>query len=335
MLYAAIILVVFLSIGNVECFQRVSQTHSTRIVNGFSSVEKFSFQISSQSVPLKELQRLTPRTVGLEVKRFVGLFMAFSVKKKMMAVARPLALVLLYLLFSSAFPSIQPNRLLSSVGSFLKSFRKIDQSIPTLTPSLAMVKVEDAAPEIKITVEKTGIKEIAKSTRIMSEAAIAQAKKDVEAQLLLIIDAENRVKLLRAQSVEMSNSLIESSAVVSSISDVVESPIISVIEPEAIIISSQELYPKIEIGLVDEMPDLPTMGITKMDEMPLLSNETKALDETSYSSLVETVPSSSVTDIVEPSENGDKNGDFVLASLLVFAVGSPLMQLFHQLTSTM
>lgn len=314
MFYAATILVVFLSSGNVESYQRVSQTHSTRKGNNFRLPGKVTFQIKSQSTPLKELQRLTPRTIGIEVKRAVGLFMAFSAKKKMIAVARPFALVLLYLLFGSAFPLIQPNRLLSSLGSFLKSFRKLDQNVPALTSSLATKKTEDAAPERIPPVEQPRFQE---ATRILSEAVIAQARKDVEAQLLLIIDAENRVKLMRLQSEELSNLPITLIANPSSISDVAPAPIIAAIDTEAVIISTQEEYPEIVFGLVDEMPDLPPIGI-------------KVSDEISYPATTEIIPTGSTIYIDEPK----KNADVLLASLLIFAVGSPILQLIHQFTST-
>jgi hypothetical protein len=138
-------------------------------------------------------------TLAKEMKCSMDLFMRSTLEKKIVVVAYPLTVVLLYLFFTSTFATVQSRKLFCSVNKFVKSFRKKDANSSTLSASLAMGKSEDVAATtfIQNSINDTRNDILEETSKMSSDASIAQARRDIELKLAAIVENEEKMKLMK------------------------------------------------------------------------------------------------------------------------------------------
>ena len=138
-------------------------------------------------------------TLAKDMKYSMDLFMRSTLEKKIVVVAYPLTVVLLYLFFTSTFATVQSQKLFCSFTNFVKSFRKKDANVSTLSASLAMGKSEDVATTafIRNSIDDTRDNMVEESSKMTSNASIAQARREIELKLAAIVETEERLKLMK------------------------------------------------------------------------------------------------------------------------------------------
>jgi hypothetical protein len=183
------------------------------------------------------------RSIAILAKKMkcsMGLFMRSTLEKKIVVVAYPLTVVLLYLFFTSTVATVQSRKLFCSFSNFLKSYRKKDSNISALSASLAMGKSEDVAATTLIqnsiddtrddiveeTSKMSSDDDIAEETsKMSSDASIAQARRDVELKLAAIVENEEKMKLMKEMQVSQVQQTLVAAQSIEAVAVVFATPI--------------------------------------------------------------------------------------------------------------
>ena len=240
-------------------------------------------------------------TLAKDMKYSMDLFMRSTLEKKIVVVAYPLTVVLLYLFFTSTFATVQSQKLFCSFTNFVKSFRKKDANVSTLSASLAMGKSEDVATTafIRNSIDDTRDDMVEESSKITSDASIAQARREVELKLAAIVETEERLKLMKGVPVnQIQQTLFAAQS----------------IEADAAVISIP-----IQLNPVKKSPAPVVVLIAAEEEKEVIKQQT-IMDLSSSALLVVQKPT--------------MVADATVATFFAIAVGSPIFQpmmnFFHQ-----
>lgn len=297
-------------LGNVQCF-RLSSTSPTlsalRLRNFHLKRQDLMCVVKGSSAVIRPrkptLERISEslRAAGGEVKLSLTLFLKSSMEKKFLIMAYPLTIILLYLLFTSTLVTVQINRMIASfsnlVNSMNISIRKTEQNVSVLNKSFAKAKVEDINLVDKNIILESQLKEEEESNRIASDASMAQARKDIEAKLQFIIQAEEKVKQMKEKEKEVEAHQLSIAASV-------------LVRPATIIpLTSSE-----EAIYVDEQKQSSVIYIEK-DPQDLPLQETLL-----------NLPSIAITSTTTTLSSADAT----VAMLFILAVSSPVLQIIHQ-----
>lgn len=177
------------------------------------------------------------------------------------------------------------------------SIRKTEQNVSVLNKSFAKAKVEDINLVDKNIILESQLKEEEESNRIASDASMAQARKDIEAKLQFIIQAEEKVKQMKEKEKEVEAHQLSIAASV-------------LVRPATIIpLTSSE-----EAIYVDEQKQSSVIYIEK-DPQDLPLQETLL-----------NLPSIAITSTTTTLSSADAT----VAMLFILAVSSPVLQIIHQ-----
>ena len=250
-------------------------------------------------------------TLAKDMKYSMDLFMRSTLEKKIVVVAYPLTVVLLYLFFTSTFATVQSQKLFCSFTNFVKSFRKKDTNVSTLSASLAMGKSEDVATTafIRNSIDDTCDDMVEESSKMTSDASIAQARREIELKLAAIVETEERLKLMKGvpvnqiQQTLFAAQSIEADAAVISI-PIQLNPVISI---------------PIQLNPVKKNPAPVVVLIAAEEEKEVIKQQT-----------IMDISSSALLVVQKPTMVADAT----VATFFAIAVGSPIFQpmmnFFHQ-----
>ena len=240
-------------------------------------------------------------TLAKDMKYSMDLFMRSTLEKKIVVVAYPLTVVLLYLFFTSTFATVQSQKLFCSFTNFVKSFRKKDANVSTLSASLAMGKSEDVATTafIRNSIDDTRDDMVEESSKMTSDASIAQARREVELKLAAIVETEERLKLMKGVPVnQIQQTLFAAQS----------------IEADAAVISIP-----IQLNPVKKNPAPVVVLIAAEEEKEVIKQQT-----------IMDISSSALLVVQKPTMVADAT----VATFFAIAVGSPIFQpmmnFFHQ-----
>ena len=187
------------------------------------------------------------------------------------------------------------------------SIKKIVKA-PTLTASLAMAKSEDVAVVSRNIVDETRIDAridiVEETSKMASDASIAQARREIELKLAAIVETEERIKLMRGVN-QVQPILLAAQGIVAE-AVVVAAPIEMSIAP-------------IEISIVAETTNIPVTVLIAAEEEKEVVKQQSVL-EISKNALMAQQPK--------------MMADATAATFFAIAVGSPIFQpvmnFFHQ-----
>ena len=275
------------------CSQPLNRLYASRVAPVAVPSKKLSELLSVQNI------NQSLRAAGGQLRLSANLFLQSSMEKKIVTLAYPLTIVLLYLLFTSTFVSVQSKKMMISLGDFAKSIdvsiRKTGKNVSALARSFAKAKAEDSSVAIMNTIDESESKEAAAAAKQASDNYIMQAKKDIELKLQFIIQEEEKVKLIKRQEEEALQLTVAASS--------------SVVEEVVVLKSVEE---SVLVAQVQEI-SLPLIAEIKSQIIPLKDS-------------IVVVASSAIAKPIKALNSADAT----VAMLFILAVGSPLLQVLHQ-----
>lgn len=300
-----VVLAVLMISGTINCFI-ISSTSVGRPIrvtlrspNQMCIQKRFPVILQSKAPTLQSLNR-SLRALGGDVKLSLSLFIKSPTEKKLMIMAYPLTIVLLYLLFTSTLVAVQTKRLAAFFSNLVNSMdisiRKTSQNVSVLNKSFEKAKVEDMNTADKNVILESRLKEAEEINRIASDASIAQARRDIEAKLQFIIQAEEKVKDMKVKEEEAR----QLSAALSVATE--SSSVASLASAEAVPHVGGEQRQSSIVIIEEDLDHLPVMDITLNIPSSAVASTTKSLS----------------------------SADATVAMLFILAVSSPVLQVIHQ-----
>jgi hypothetical protein len=190
MICANFFFVFFISVEGFQ-FHKSSTIGGSIRQNGIST--QFPFRLFAKPAVQIEVQR---KSFSIGIEKLFKIFLQASLEKKIIVLAYPLTVILLYLLFTSTLVTVHFESMMSSMSSLIvKSMHKTSQKVSKLTESFAKAKSADE----KTNEEKIASDSLIEQAILATDALIAQAKKEIEAKLLFIAQSEEKVKLQKAE----------------------------------------------------------------------------------------------------------------------------------------
>ena len=289
--------------GTINCYKlsrtSVGRPISVILRSPHQSAQKGIPIILQSKVPTVQSIKRSLKGLGGNAKLSLSIFLKSPTEKKLLIMAYPLTIVLLYLLFTSTMVAVQMKRLAAFftdlVNSMDISIRKTSQNISVLNKSFEKAKVEDMNTADKNIILESQLKEAEESKRNASDAYIAQARRDIEAKLQFIIQAEEKVKDMKVKEEEARQ-------LSAALSVAAESFLVtSLATSDAALLGGEQEQSSIVV-IKENLDHLPVMDITLNIPSSAVAGTTKSLS----------------------------SADATVAMLFILAVSSPVLQVIHQ-----
>lgn len=263
------------------------------------------------------------RTISGGISRALGHCMKASIEQKLQMVIYPLTTIILYITFSSTIATVQSKKSFKPLSEFVGTmFRKSGNKISALPASFSKAKIQDKLVSETLLLKASRMAEENEQRRLDAEASINQAKKDIRAKMLDMIEAELAEKSLEVRDFGAIMTVDQGPAAAAEVISAVKS-IPALVEMDAVVKAA---------SIVSE--EVAAIFSPKVNEIIIAASEIQAV------AVAMSIPAIAVTSeevgavapfsTIVTMKREVNAADIAVAAIFALALGSPILQALHQ-----